>query len=505
MCFFERGSIEPDKWKDYPHHFGVDHKLKNFIIKSRRHLIDGNITAHLECLGIAFHYVADKWTLFSGSAQQHADWEDKIDKCTVVGDLNQVLLEKLSAHQESLQQYLALTKELYTIPRSKDGTLAFAFRCRPMENNSSYSTPEIDFNFTFRICLAIAMSVRSMTTPPTELVKALNLLTPWSSPKELSDRTPPTGLESSVQIFLSRFQPLEKEIAEKRQELDRKKGNLLKNFLFRCKVNSSIHAIEHGIKGARQDFRNEIETFIREYQQHIDWYYWGKKLSPSLWRLEDLFENNDTNSREERQNIMDSIQQKTFSELIALKKHGYQIVVEGSDFTLDATYWNTSSEVHDVTPYFYAPDNCKVENKQRISTVHPNWGITEQLKIQTPSEHKLATYLIECAFTVLSASQPKPPPIQRFPSYEKWGEYEARPVAFLPNDLYVHHSTNNRTFAKIVVVTEKIRQEWTERSLKGFFCGAIGCDSSVLDWKCPKCGLYFCSAHKNHAECRVEG
>ncbi len=131
--FLKGGSIAPDKWKDYPHHFKVDHKIRTYILQSRRHFIDGHTTAHLECLGIAFHYIADKWTLFSGSTEEHTEWEKKLDKCKVAGDLNKILRETLSDHQELLQQYLTLLRALYTVPTCKDDIVSFAFQSRPRD------------------------------------------------------------------------------------------------------------------------------------------------------------------------------------------------------------------------------------------------------------------------------------------------------------------------------------------------------------------------------------
>lgn len=181
-------------------------------------------------------------------------------------------------------------------------------------------------------------------------------------------------------------------------------------------------------------------------------------------------------------------------------------MLQGGNFKIDAVFRNPTSRIANFDLSFYSSDNCTIENKKEVLSVHPKWTITKQVKAKITDEDKLAMYLVEGVFTVLSTSLlPSPPPIERFPSYEKWGEYEDRPIALTsfseqtpPNTTF---SPNHTFFAKIAVITEKIRKEWAQKSSEGHFCGTIGCESSSLEWKCPKCGFHFCSVHINHMDC----
>lgn len=504
-AYLRGGSIEPDKWKDYPHHFAVDYKLKNALLKSRRHFLDGNTKAHLEWLGIAFHYTADKWTLFSGSAVQHANWEDQIDKCKMTQSLNQILVENLSTHQELLQQYLAISEKLLTASRGKDRTLSLAFQNRPTENGTSYSTPEIDFNLAFRVCLTLALSVRSMTTPPNELMKALNLLTPWTSSQELSNRAPPVELEAFFRELISRCQPLENEISNRQEELKKKQSNFISTFIFRQRIKSSIRHIKRQIKSEDKAFKTPLNNFINEYQPHIDWYYWGTIDSPTIRKLTDLFESDNNYSRMERANIDARIKAHTFNELIELKRQGYQLVRPGINFTINAVFGNPTNKVVNLAFYVYAPDNCKVECPPKEFRVEPKRSLTHQVRVRIPSANKLASYLVEWAFLLISINTPEPSVPQRFLSYEKWGEYETKPAegsAYTEiTEPALPFAANHSYFVKLVSVTEKIRKEWAQKSIEGAFCGAIGCDNKQPDWVCPKCKLHFCNNHKNHVDC----
>ena len=498
-AFLRGGSVEPDKWKDFPHHFGVDGKLENYITKSRRYFIEGNQNAHLECLGIVFHYIADKWTLFSGSAAEHANWENEIDKCAV-SDLESILQLKLSDHQEIMQQYLEISNAMHTAPRGKDGALAHALKVRPRENQIAYSSPDINFNTAFRMCLAIGISIRSITTPPNELVKALNLLTPWNNSKELSDRVPPKELEPYFRDFLSRIQQIERELVVKEEDLKKKQTHILKNLLSIIRAKASILKIKYNISEAHHEFKSQVQPFIHEYQPHLDWYYWGSPKAPSLWELKDLFDKNDANSCSERDRIKLRIREKTLEEIIEHKKQGYQLVFPGVIFTISATFDNPlSQEIENASLYVCVPHNWRVEIYPKFFTIPPNATITQKAKIHVPTEDKLVNYIVE-----LRCHIPPTTPKTRIqiPDYERMGGYSVKWMYdSLPTTPSLSFTSDRSSFIKLTVVSRTIRKDWVQKSAEDALCGVIGCDDKRLDWKCPKCKLHFCDAHKNHTDC----
>lgn len=496
-AFLRGGSIEPDKWKDYPHHFGVDHKIKSYLIKSRSYFLEGNSKAHLECLGIAFHYTADKWTLFSGSAAKHAEWEEQIDKCNIC-DLKQALFQKLSSYPESLNHYLSILNELHSIPDNKQGSLAFVFRSRPIEKGMSYSSPEIDFNFAFRICLALGMSVRSMSTPPKELMQGLSLLERLGNSGGISDKKPPTELEVPFQDFQSRLQLLEKQLKINKDALYNKKSNFLSTFLYRQKTKASINHIMRSIKTCDQDFREQIKNFTHKYQDDIDWYYWATKGSLSLWKLHDLFEDN--SEANERNRIISLIKDKTCQELTCLYKAGYQLVIPNATFTIKATFDNPLSEtIANVQFILHAPSHLNIEIKPNFFSIPPHGSVTPQAKIQIRPDDILACYLLEMRFSLHSiASEKQSLNNSTFCGYPV---EETSPL--------VHRSTSNLSFIsqksnflKLIVVSDDIRKLWLEKSTADKFCSFLGCDSKQIDFRCPKCNLYFCNDHKQqHMDC----
>ena len=162
--YLRGGSIAPDDWKNYPHHYGKNGSIQRLITESRKCWLRGQKTKCCFWLGVAFHYLADKWTLLRGNDKEHASWERSIDNSVFVDNTNWVVQRSGLSDLEQ-QQYYSLLEKLEAKPVGKDETLQIACFNRP----SNWSNPSIDLNITYRLCLRIAQSVFSSTTPPLEV------------------------------------------------------------------------------------------------------------------------------------------------------------------------------------------------------------------------------------------------------------------------------------------------------------------------------------------------
>lgn len=58
-----KGCIEPDKWKDYPHHKGKSGDIQSRLLKARKNYLDNNLGEAYYNLGVALHYIQDKFKL----------------------------------------------------------------------------------------------------------------------------------------------------------------------------------------------------------------------------------------------------------------------------------------------------------------------------------------------------------------------------------------------------------------------------------------------------------
>jgi hypothetical protein len=79
------GSTAPDSWANFPHHHGKDGEIVTDILMARQQFLQDNDECFYR-LGIALHYIADKWTLKPRIADKHTEWEIAIDKMPIVND-----------------------------------------------------------------------------------------------------------------------------------------------------------------------------------------------------------------------------------------------------------------------------------------------------------------------------------------------------------------------------------------------------------------------------------
>jgi hypothetical protein len=160
----ELGSVVPDVWRDYPHHYGKEAAIKKRVTLARKAwLCNQNAQACFE-LGVAFHYLADKWTLMRGSDPRHTKWEKEIDNCKIFWDTTMVVDYRGIAETEK-NGYVTTIKYLHNTPIGKTQTLEKVLITRP----SIWSNPNIDLNMAYRVCLTAAQSALGPREAPAEI------------------------------------------------------------------------------------------------------------------------------------------------------------------------------------------------------------------------------------------------------------------------------------------------------------------------------------------------
>ena len=174
------GSTSPDSWMDFPHHHGKEKEIADNLLQARRLYLESDD----ECfhrLGVALHYIADKWTLRPRMSDKHTEWERKIDTMPIIDDskLKEAISESAIPTKvvEELLQFVDFVKagpcELSGFAFAKNLT-DYANHLRPGEftttddkiENKVWSMPLFDLNFAYRICLEVSKAV--LTLPPNE-------------------------------------------------------------------------------------------------------------------------------------------------------------------------------------------------------------------------------------------------------------------------------------------------------------------------------------------------
>jgi len=270
------GSIKPDEWRDFPHHHGVTYKIQRWILTSRRYRISGDMNRHFYCLGIALHYIADQWTMFSGSEKEHDAWEAKIDRCTLksLGEVLEPIRKSLPPDIQEGYDHLILI--LSATPQGKLQTLAYAALSRPKAGRLTYSSPELDFNIAYAVSSQIARSVCSLTAPPEDLVKTLSMLAPWNTSEELMNRAPPKDLKNVYRHLLSEVREKEKQLRSAWESLKRRRGSFPHSLSTKLRTGWSILQIKWSIWRLKRTFSSQIKRYLSRYAREVDWYYWGR-------------------------------------------------------------------------------------------------------------------------------------------------------------------------------------------------------------------------------------
>lgn len=159
-------SVLPDSWGDYPHHYGKDGVIRQRVVEARKCWLRGETGGCGYYLGLAFHYIADKWTLMNGSDPRHTRWEQAIAQSSLYNypDLYRLVqFSDMSDYEK--ERYFSLLNKIEKDPLGKDATLKVATADRP----NNVSTPSLDLNLAYHISLRVGQSVFSSKMPPLEI------------------------------------------------------------------------------------------------------------------------------------------------------------------------------------------------------------------------------------------------------------------------------------------------------------------------------------------------
>lgn len=109
------GSMSPDSWADFPHHSGKDMEISRKLASARNMFLKDDDECYVE-LGIALHYLEDRWTLRPRLAEKHTDWENQIDISPLLDDLALLKsVDESAIPQKAIDQYKMLFDSLIKI------------------------------------------------------------------------------------------------------------------------------------------------------------------------------------------------------------------------------------------------------------------------------------------------------------------------------------------------------------------------------------------------------
>jgi hypothetical protein len=181
----EAGSVNPDIWENFPHHEkrGLD-IIENLIRARILFLRNDDECYHL--LGVALHYIQDRWTLRPRLKDKHTLWEmsihlaDILDDSKFEGEMKSIILpiKAVEAYLTFLQKLRGGFEEIeerevegITFHWTSGNVVFLALLNRP----TTWSNPIIDLNFAYRISREVACLVLEIPTERSMLDKLREL------------------------------------------------------------------------------------------------------------------------------------------------------------------------------------------------------------------------------------------------------------------------------------------------------------------------------------------
>lgn len=182
-----RGSLAPDILRDHPHHTGNEYNIISHLANAVRYFQEGNDECYVE-LGKAMHCIQDRWVSRREPLHVHSGWEQRINESPIlnykaliqhiktcpfplgVKEYYEKLVVKISlgVGAVSLFEYDTLHPQIKHHMNSetfvKISYFALAWSHPKSASGEPYSTPIIDLNIAYMICLQIARCILSSFT-----------------------------------------------------------------------------------------------------------------------------------------------------------------------------------------------------------------------------------------------------------------------------------------------------------------------------------------------------
>ena len=264
------GVVAPDKWKDYPHHYGKSRSIQKHIIEARKFFLKGDLPNAFFSLGVVLHYIHDAYTSLSPIAEHQIRWEQQIEEAYFVDDLEELVRSTFPDHKDRIDRYTEMIRLLSEEIEGKEKTLDVATL---HETEHGFwdvcigGRPDVDLNFALKTSIVIAKSVLGSRTYPKLQTELTDLLMEYEN-----------RLREAETVFANEIV----ELIEKRDNLKRGRRNGIFTTLRNCflVLSSKIHDLRIRLKIKQYEQQKHLKAIVRKYKKnanirvapHSDWY-----------------------------------------------------------------------------------------------------------------------------------------------------------------------------------------------------------------------------------------
>jgi hypothetical protein len=249
--------VTPDKWKDYPHHYGKSGSIQKHITEARKFFLKGDLPNAFFSLGVVLHYIQDAYTSLSPIAEHQVRWEQQIEQASFVDDLEELVRSTFQDHEDRIDRYTELIRLLSEEIEGEQKTLDIA---KLPETELGFwdvcigASPDVDLNFALKTSLVIAKSVLGSKTYPKLQTELANLLMEYEN-----------MLRETEIVFVSKIVKL----IEKRDDLKKRRKNGIFTTLRNCflVLSGKIHNLRVRSKIKKYEQQKHLKAIVRAYQE----------------------------------------------------------------------------------------------------------------------------------------------------------------------------------------------------------------------------------------------
>jgi hypothetical protein len=254
---FTNGIVAPDKWQDFPHHYGKSEKIKENLLTSRGYFLRDDLRNAFFYLGVALHYIQDSYTSMASSYVNHHRWEESIENAIFTDDLKKTVKYALRDKEWERNRCLGLADALSKRAYSRDNTLYLATLTGQIKSES-FAEPIVDLNLGLRASYVVMESVLSPKNCP-ELENKLRRL--------LLDHE--TFLQNAEVEFSDKIIKLVDECAELEKRKLPPSGIIpkIKNLILGIRIRLKTSAVNSNYNHyAKQE---HLEKVVKEYHEAV--------------------------------------------------------------------------------------------------------------------------------------------------------------------------------------------------------------------------------------------
>ncbi len=256
------GVLAPDKWGNYPHHYGKSRDIRDYLLNARKFFLRNDLRNAYFSLGVALHYIQDSYTSLSSRSSRHSSWERQIEEAGFATGLESLVQWAFRDRKDKRKKYSNIMGNFREVSGERD-TLELATLLG--HNVPVYGNPKVDLNFGYWASFFVAKSVLGATVNG-----------------KLQDQLVKLQAESEVKMKIAEAEFVCRLVAivEKRDDLHSRSKSSSKLKAFFLRLFGWVQNLRAGFMAKTYEEEKHLKRIAKKYEDaahkisapHIRWY-----------------------------------------------------------------------------------------------------------------------------------------------------------------------------------------------------------------------------------------